>query len=106
MKIFIQFDNNRVLLRSPYHVKLKDLFFSIQGYTYNAEQQVHSFPLEAKELLVESILGLNVSIVEVKELGVVPPLPKQATYKINNDTMEVLATYSTKVTVIAKSFVL
>ena len=97
MKILIQLDNNRVLLRSPYHIKLKDLYFSIQGYTYDADQQVHSFPMDAKELLVESILALNVSLVEVKELGVIPPSPKIATYKIENDTMEVLASYSAKV---------
>ena len=97
MRIFIQLDNNRVRLRSPYHVKLKDLFFSFEGYTYDADQQLHSFPMEAKERLVESILALNVSIVEVKELGVIPLLPKLATYKINNDTIEVLASYSTKV---------
>ena len=99
MRIFIQLDNNRVQLRSPYHVKLKDLYFSIQGYTYDADQQVHSFPIEAKAMLVESILALNVSLVEVKELGVLPPLAKIASYKIKNDTMEVLASYSTKVLV-------
>jgi len=97
MKVFIQFDNNRVRLRSPYHVKIKDLFFSFEGYTYDPDQQVHSFPMEAKEKLMQRILALNVSIVEVKELGVIPPLPKVATYKINNDTIEVLASFSTQV---------
>ena len=68
MRILLRLAEHRFYIRSPFHVRL-----------------------------VDTLLVMDISIKEVKEFEVILPPPKVATYKINNDMIEVLATYSPEV---------
>ena len=105
MRILLRLAENRFYIRSPFHVKLRDMFNEVRGHIYDSDQQVHSFPLEEKDKLVDTLLVMDISIKEVKEFEVILPPPKVASYKINNDMIEVLATYSPEV-IIAKIVVI
>ena len=97
MKILIRHDENLFYLRSPFHIKLKDIFNGVKGYSYDYDQQIHSFPLEEKEKMIELLLSMDITIKEVKEFEKILPTPKIAAYKISNDTIEIHATYSKEV---------
>ena len=100
MRILIRQDENKFYLRSAFHFKLRDIFNGVKGHSVDIDQNLHSFPNEEKEKLIEILLGMDITIKEVKEFDKIHPFPKCALYKITDDTIEIFATYSKEVIII------
>lgn len=99
MKAFIKVSKDSVMLRVYAHQKVLNLLNSIPGKKFDADERVFKFPIGQQDDLVEGLLGLNITVQEVKEFPPQQDIPKIAYILPDEEMVEILIKYSPTVTI-------